>query len=242
MKKRKGITKAARIKQNIAKGIYKQRPVGRAPKGKTWNYKTAKYEPSFPAKLVKAANERLRKLEKVHKGYKQGKSLAQSSEVYQSIEDYATSYPKTKGKIYKRNKDGNVRFISQTEFDKLSAQDKKYYVERINAFMESKSSTASGIKSAHRKSYDTFMQRYGDKFPDMSFDMYEEFFDVYNSNMVEDSKNHFGYSEWSAVLQNIQIDQAMTDNQMDQVMEYVRANDWVGLKQNNDLSKYLRRI
>ena len=184
----------------------------------------------------------VRKLEKVHKGYKQGKSLAQSSEVYQSIEDYATSYPKTKGKIYKRNKEGNVRFISQTEFDKLSAQDKKYYVERINAFLESKSSTASGIKSAHRKSYDTFMQHYGDKFPDMSFDMYEEFFDVYNSNMVEDSKNHFGYSEWSAVLQNIQIDQAMTDNQMDQVMEYVRANDWVGLKQNNDLSKYLRRI
>ena len=242
MKKRKGITKAARIKKMISKGLYTQRPKGRAPKGKTWNYKTGKYEAAYPAKLVKAANERLRKLEKVHKGYKQGKRLAQSSEVYQSIEDYATSYPKTKGKIYKRNKEGNVRFINQTEFDKLSAQDKKYYVERINAFLESKSSTASGIKAAHRKSYDTFMDRYGDKFPDMSFDMYEEFFDVYNSNMVEDSKNHFGYSEWSAVLQNIQIDQAMTDNQMDQVMEYVRANDWVGLKQNNDLSKYLRRI
>lgn len=242
MKKRKGITKAARIKKLISKGLYTQRPKGRAPKGKTWNYKTGKYEASFPAKLVKAANERLRKLEKVHKGYKQGKSLAQSSEVYQSIEEYATSYPKTKGKIYKRNKEGNVRFINQTEFDKLSAQDKKYYVERIEAFLSSKSSTAGGIKEAHKKSYNTFMQRYGDKFPDMSFDMYEDFFDAYNSNMVEDSKNHFGYSEWSAVLQNIQIDEAMTDNQMDQVMEYVRANDWVGLSENRDLSKYLRRI
>lgn len=242
MKKRKGLTKAVRIKRNIAKGIYTQRPKGRAPKGKTWNYKTGKYEATYPAKLVKAANERLRKLEKVHKGYKEGKSLAQSSEVYQSIEDYATSYPKTKGKIYKRNKEGNVRFINQSEFEKLSEQDKKYYIERIEAFLSSKSSTASGIREAHKKSYDTFMRNYGDKFPDMSFEMYENFFDVYNSNMVEDSKNHFGYSEWSAILDNIQIDQAMTDNQMDQVMEYVRANDWVGLGRDQDLSKYLRRI
>lgn len=241
-KKRKGFTKQARIKSMISKGLYTQRPAGRAPKGKSWNYKTGKYEPSFPAKLVKAANERLRKLEKVHKGYKSNKSLAQSSEVYQNIEEYATSYPKTKGKIYTRNKDGNVRFLNQTAFDRLSAQDKKYYIDRINAFMQSKSSTASGIREAHKKSYDTFMDRYGDRYPNMSFDMYEDFFEAYNYNMVEDSKTHFGYSDWSAVLENIQIDDAMTDNQMDKVMEYVRANDWIGLGQDEDTRKYLRRI
>ena len=242
MKKRKGITKAQKIKSLVKKGVYTQRPAGRAPKGKTWNYKSGKYEPSFPAKLVKAANERLRKLEKVHKGYKTGKSLAQSSEAYQSIEEYATSYPKSKGKIYKRNKDGNVRFLSQTEFDKLSAQDKKYYVERVEAFLGSKTSTASGIKEAHKKSYDTFMKNYGDKYPDLSFSQYEEFFESYNYNMVGDSDSHFGYDEWSAALKHISIDEAMNDNQMDQIMEYLRANDWVGLASNEDLKKYLRRI
>ena len=242
MKKRKGITKAQKIKSLVKKGVYTQRPAGRAPKGKTWNYKSGKYEPSFPAKLVKAANERLRKLEKVHKGYKTGKSLAQSSEAYQSIEEYATSYPKSKGKIYKRNKDGNVRFLSQTEFDKFSAQDKKYYVERVEAFLGSKTSTASGIKEAHKKSYDTFMKNYGDKYPDLSFSQYEEFFESYNYNMVGDSDSHFGYDEWSAALKHISIDEAMNDNQMDQIMEYLRANDWVGLASNEDLKKYLRRI
>ena len=242
MKKRKGITKAQKIKSLVKKGVYTQRPAGRAPKGKTWNYKSGKYEPSFPAKLVKAANERLRKLEKVHKGYKTGKSLAQSSEAYQSIEEYATSYPKSKGKIYKRNKDGNVRFLSQTEYDKLSAQDKKYYVERVEAFLGSKTSTASGIKEAHKKSYGTFMKNYGDKYPDLSFSQYEEFFESYNYNMVGDSDSHFGYDEWSAALKHISIDEAMNDNQMDQIMEYLRANDWVGLASNEDLKKYLRRI
>lgn len=242
MKKRKGMTKAARIKSMVKKGLYTQRPAGRAPKGKTWNYKTGKYEPSFPAKLVKAANERLRKLEKVHKGYKSGKSLAQSSEAYQSMEEYATSYPKTKGKIYTRNKDGNIRFLNQTQFDKLSAQDKKYYLERINAFLESKSSTASGIREAHKKSYETFMRNYGNKFPDLTLSQYEDFFETYNYNMVEDHKNHFSYEDWSSVLENINIDEAMTDNQMEAVMEYVRAKDWNGISQNEDLKKYLRRI
>ena len=242
MKKRKGITKAQKIKSLVKKGVYTQRPSGRAPKGKTWNYQRGKYEPSYPSKLVKAANERLRKLEKVHKGYKTGKSLAQSSEAYQAIEEYATSYPKTKGTIYKRNKEGNVRFLSQTEFDKLSAQDKKYYVERVEAFLGSKTSTASGIKEAHKKSYGTFMKNYGDKYPDLSFSQYEEFFESYNYNMVGDSDSHFGYDEWSAALKHISIDEAMNDNQMDQIMEYLRANDWVGLASNEDLKKYLRRI
>ena len=242
MKKRKGITKAQKIKSLVKKGVYSQRPSGRAPKGKTWNYQRGKYEPSYPSKLVKAANERLRKLEKVHKGYKTGKSLAQSSEAYQAIEEYATSYPKTKGKIYKRNKEGNVRFLSQTEFDKLSAQDKKYYIERVEAFLGSKSSTASGIKEAHRKSYKTFMENYGDKYQDLSFDQYEDFFEAYNYNMVGDSESHFGYAEWSSALENIKIDEAMNDNQMDQIMEYLRANDWIGIKNDERLSQYLRRI
>ena len=242
MKKRKGMTKAARIKSMVKKGLYTQRPAGRAPKGKTWNYKTGKYEPSFPAKLVKAANERLRKLEKVHKGLKKGRSLAQSSEAYQNIEDYATSYPKTKGKIYTRNKDGNIRFLNRTQFDKLSAQDKKYYLDRINAFLESKSSTASGIREAHKKSYETFMKNYGNKFPDLTLDQYEDFFEVYNYNMVEDHKNHFQYEDWSSILENIKIDEAMRDDQMEAVMEYVRANAWKDLQQDEELKKYLRRI
>lgn len=238
-KKRKYVSKVQKL---IAKGIYKARPKGRPPKNTTWNYKRGAYEATYPANLVKAANERLRKLEKVHKGYKEGKTLAQSSEMYQLMEKYATSYPKTKGKIYTRNKEGNIRFINKTEYDKLSAQEKSYYIDRIKRFLESPSSTATGIKESHKKSYESFMKNYGSKFPDLTFSQYEEFFESYNYNMVGDSESHFGYDEWSAALKHIKIDEAMTDNQMDSIMEYLRANDYVGLSNNQDLKQYLRRI
>ena len=86
------------------------------------------------------------------------------------------------------------------------------------------------------------MKNYGDKFPDMSLDMYEEFFEIYNYNMVEDFKSHFSYEDWSAVLENINIDEAMNDNQMAAVMEYVRAKAWKDMAQDEELKKYLRRI
>ena len=76
----------------------------------------------------------------------------------------------------------------------------------------------------------------------MNFEMYEEFFETYNYNMVEDSKDHFGYSDWSAVLEQVKIDEAMKAEQMDKVMEYIRADDWVNFRADEDVNKFLRRI
>lgn len=233
-KKRKFISK---IQKLINKGVYKARPKGRPPKASEWNYKTGKYERSYPAALVKAANERLRKLEKVF-------GLSQSSEIYQLMTKYKTSYSKTKGKIYDQRPeyDDKVRFINKRMFDELSAEDKLYFIDRVNRFMESQTSTKSGIATARSQSYKTFMRRYGDKYPNLSEEQYAAFFSTYNYNIVGDSETHFRYSEWSKVLTHIAIDEAMTDKQMDEVMSYVRANDWVGLKNDNNLSRYLLRI
>ena len=232
-KKRKFISK---IQKLINKGIYKARPKGRPPKNKEWNYKRGQYELAFPKAILKAANERLRKLEKVSK-------LAKSSEIYQMMMKYAVSYPKGKGKIYdpKAIAKGQVRFLNKTEFEKLSATEKEYYLERIRKFMDSQSSTASGIKDAHKRAYESFMKDYGDKYPNLSFEQYSEFFENYNANVVGDSESHFSYEDWAKVLTHINIDEAMTDNQMEKVMEYVRSNNWVGMR-NSEESKYLLRI
>ena len=233
-KKRKYVSK---IQKMINKGVYTARPKGRPPKGKEWNYKTGQYETRFPADLLKAANERLRKLEKVSQ-------KASSSEIYQLMSKYATSYSKTKGKIYSQEAiaQGKVRFLNKTDFNKLSAEDKKYYLERLEQFMSSKSSTLTGIKESHKKSYETFMQLYGDKYPELTQKQYEEFFSTYNANVVGDSMDHFSYSDWSRVLTNIKIDEAMSDNQMQNVMTYIRANDWVGLSRDQELRRYLLRV
>ena len=233
-KKRKYISKVQRM---INKGVYTPRPKGRPPKGKEWNYKRGQYETKFPADLLKAANERLRKLEKVSK-------KAESSEIYQLMSKYATSYSKTKGKIYSQEAiaQGKVRFLNKSDFNKLSDEDKKYYIERLEAFMNSKSSTLTGIKESHKKSYETFMEMYGNKYPELTQKQYEEFFSTYNANIVGDSVSHFAYADWSRVLTNIKLDEAMTDGQMDNVMQYIRANNWVGLTKNEELRKYLLRV
>lgn len=233
-KKRKYISK---IQKLINKGVYKAKPRGRPPKASEWNYKTGKYERSFPAALVKAANERLRKLEKVF-------GLSQSSEIYQLMSKYKESYSKTKGKIYDQRPEyaDKVRFINKQQFDKLSAEDKLYFIERINIFMSSATSTKTGIEAARSQSYKTFMKRYGAKYPNLTEEQYAAFFSTYNYNIVGDSETHFRYSEWSKVLSHIAIDEAMTDEQMDDVMSYVRSNNWVGLRNDENLSKYLLRI
>jgi hypothetical protein len=232
-RKRKYISKTQKL---INKGVYKARPKGRPPKNSEWNYKTGQYEKALPRELLKAANERLRKLEKVS-------GLSKSSEMYQLMSKYAESYPKTKGKIYDQEalEQGKLRFINKTKFDKLSADEKEYYIERLKRFMESTTTTKLGIKAAHKQSYDTFMKRYGKKFPNLTQEQYEEFFKAYNYNVVGDSEDHFEYSEWSKVLDNIKIDEVMTDREMETVMQYVRADDWLGLR-NSEYAKYLTRI
>lgn len=232
-KKRKYVSKTQRL---INKGEYKPRPKGRPPKNSEWNYKRGQYEKRLPKELLKAANERLRKLEKVSK-------LSGSSEMYQLMKTYAESFPKTKGKIYDQQalEEGKLRFISKQKFDQLSAAEKEYYIERLERFMASNTTTKAGIKAAHKQSYTKFMERYGKKFPNLSQEQYEEFFKTYNYNVVGDSDDHFSYSEWVKVLTNIRIDDVMTDNEMETVMQYVRSDNWVGLR-NSEYAKYLTRI
>ena len=203
-------TYESRIQKNIRKGIYKARPKGRPPKNSEWNYKTGQYEKKFDRALFKAANERLRKLEKVNK-------KAKSSEMYQLMQKYAVSYPKTKGKIYTM-KDG-----------------------KLNRFMESNTTTATGISQAHKQSYETFMERYGKMYPGLTQSQYEDFFSTYNYNVVGDSESHYSYSDWSKVLSNIRIDKAMSDKEMNKVMDYVRSENWQALKRYKG-GKYLLRI
>lgn len=216
-----------------------KRPRGRPPKNSVWNSNTGEYVNliKYPKDIVKAANERLRKLEKVFKWGKNGetKSLAESSERYQNMLRYRESYPLTKGKIYTTDKEGKgLRFINATEFKKLSDQEKEYYVNELIKFMESASSTKTGIHEAHRKSYETFMKNNGSKVGNLTYDEYLEFFGQYNQKVVADANAHFSYTDLSKALFNIKIDVALRDNQLSDIMQKIhsgRREDW------NDIPK-----
>jgi len=114
---------------------------------------------TFPRSAVKTANERLRKLETVNR-------LAQSSEAYKSIERYATDPNAYSSKFYRQvtNKDGSpgIRFITPSEYNKLSRYDQKKFDEIVRNFLENNTTTKLGIEKARKASYDNFMKKHPD--------------------------------------------------------------------------------
>ena len=172
--------------------------------------------------LVKAANERLRKIEKVY-------NLTQDSNEYKLAKKYATEYSKTKGKIYdtkrlQRTKGEELRFISEEEYKKLSPQDQKYFNEVLSNFMEASTSTKAGVESKYQKSYETFMSHYGDKYPDLSKEDYKEFFRTYRDLVNADTKNQFDYTTLVQTLEFVDISQALNQGQLEKAMRYVSTN------------------
>lgn len=170
--------------------------------------------------LVKAANERLRKIESVYK-------LADDSNEYKLALKYATEYSKTKGKIYNQDilRDSHkVRFISESDFMKLSPQEQKYFNEVLSNFMQASTSTKTGIESKYQKSYETFMSHYGDKYPDLTMDQYKEFFRTYRDLANADKRNQFDYTTLVQTLEFVDIGQALNQGQLATAMRYVATN------------------
>ena len=234
--KRKSASKigAAKKKSKFkeSKTINIKRPRGRPPKDSRWNPEIGQYEKfiHYPEATIKVVNERLRKLEKVY-------DLAESSEEYQEMKKYAEDYPKTKGKIYNQKllAEGKLRFIGKREFMKLTDEEKLYFIARMNVFLEAKTSTAGGINKARQQSYITFMQKYGKKYPNLTYEGYQAFFKAYNQ-YNKNKEDQYAYEDITMALKWVRIDQALKDNQIDQVMQNIRA----GKFQNIDRRYFLR--
>lgn len=187
-------------------------------------------ESKYERSLVKTANERLRKIEKVY-------GLTEDSNEYRIVSKYAIEYPKTKGKIYRLlDEDGNrtndprkavsIRFINKTEYEKLSVKEQRYFNEVLDKFLNASTTTKAGIESKYEKGYTTFMQNYGDKYKDMSINQYKDFFKIYRDMVNKDKKSHFDYNTLVQTLEYIDISTAMTDNQITQVMKYISTDRW----------------
>ena len=212
--------------------IYK-RPRGRPPKHKRWNELTGRYETHivYPKDIVKAANERLRKLEKVS-------GLASSSPIYLAMERYKNEFPNTKGKIYQDNAQGSgVRFIGKKKFDELTDDEKLYFIERVKALMLTESSTARGIRDIQKRSYESFMKSPTGKNTGLTYDEYSRFFKFYNDAIVPDTNEHYSYSDLSKALKYLRLDNIMRSRDLGSVMKKIHDNNFKDIDR-----KYLNRI
>ena len=177
-----------------------------------------KKESTFDTALVKTANERLRRLE--------NEGLTEDSNEYRLLRKYAIENPNGKGKIYRVDDSGKVRFLTKTQYDNLSPEEQKYYNDILKQFLHSETSTSTGIEKKYRKAYETFKENYGDSFEDLSFDKYKEFFKQFRDIVQADYANHFAYEALVQTLEFIDIEQAMTDNQLRKVIQYAYNDNW----------------
>lgn len=173
----------------------------------------------FPKSLVKAINERFRKLESVYK-------VADYSNEYQLAKKYASEYSKTKGKIYNQDllAEGKVRLIGEKEYNKLSPKDKKYYNEVLQNMFNATTTLPGGIESKREQSYRTFMSNYGSKYPDLTRSDYEDLFSTYRRMVNADKKGQFDYNTFVQTLEFIDIGEALSDNQLEKAMRYISKN------------------
>lgn len=164
---------------------------------------------------VKRANERLRKLETVNR-------MAQSSEAYKSIERFANDPNSYSSKFYRQvtNKDGSpgIRFITPSEYNKLSRYDQMKFDEIVRNFLENKTTTKLGIEKVRKDNYDSFMKNH----PDLhwSQEEYENFWQNY-SQAQKDKEDVAGYSMLTQVFNAAtQFSNGLTDSKIDELVHY----------------------
>lgn len=191
----------------------------------------------YPYKLVHAANERLRKLEKVSK-------MAESSNLYQNMKRQMYELPNKGGKFFQPGKDkGSVRFIGKKKFEKLTEEEQKAYLKRLTTFMQSDLSTASGLKKVRkklheanknneeerRKSYETFRQRpeIQENYPDLTFEQYTNLFHAYQY-YTDVKGEHFNYEDLTLFLENVNLN-ILEPYQIEEAMSFVKDDNWEAL-------------
>lgn len=169
----------------------------------------------FPRADVKRANERLRKLETVNR-------MAQSSEAYKSIERFATDPNSYSSKFYREvtNKDGSpgIRFITPSEYNKLSRYDQMKFDDIVKNFLENKTTTKLGIEKVRKDNYDKFMKNH----PDLNWSQeeYENFWSSY-SQAQQDKEDVIGYSMLTQIFNAAtQFSNGLTDSKIDELVHY----------------------
>ena len=212
--------KQNRLNRFVSKYGYDPRTSYR-PYRKTGIRGRAKKQYPYPKADVKVVNERFRKIEKVYQ-------LTEDSNEYKLARKYAVEYSRTyKGRIYDQNRlyeENQLRLISEAEYNKLSDKGKKYFNEVLQNILNASTTTQKGIKEKYQKSYTTFMENYGDKYPNLSQKEYINFFKVYRNMVNSDKKNQFDYNTLVQTLEYVDIGEALKENQLQKAMKYVATD------------------
>lgn len=162
---------------------------------------------------AKRINDRYRALEKA--------GLEDASQSYKTVEHYAVSDPKGKGKMYSMDyATGHVRVSGDTR--KMTIEEMKQYSETLGQILKHKTSTVSGTKKAMEKAYQTAKEDYNFQ---GSQEDYNKIWNTYKNNVEPDKRQKLDSEIVMAIMEYSDI-YKMGQEDIDAAMQYInRAED-----------------
>lgn len=236
-KKKKPLSKTAKKKREALKRkTLKFRVVsngnvgaGRATTKKVYKVTPTQVDDELYKLLVKAANERLRQIEK--------KGLTGYSREYTLVKKYAEEYPTGKGAIYNVNKKtGAIRFsrdlnkfITRDKPFKSQAERREYMINTLRNFLTAESSTIKGIRDIQKRGYESFRYEMKDgkkvlkeKYKDVSFEQYINFWRIYRENTSDSKNDHYGYDSLKFMIDHSAVMQ-LSEEDLESVMQTIES-------------------
>lgn len=187
-----------------------------------------------PPKLTKEQKKELREREiyqslirnqvkRINEGYKglEAANLEERSQSYKTVEHYAVSDPKGKGKNFSMDyATGKVRVSADTR--KMSLQEMKEYSETLSQILKHKTRTVSGAKKAMKKSYEEAKKTYNFE---ASQEQYEKVWETYKNNVEPDKRQKLDSELVMSILEYSDI-YKMSSEDIDAAFAYLnRAED-----------------
>lgn len=227
--KKKPLSKTAKKKREALRKRTLKFRIGSEGK-KVYKVTASQVDDEMYKLLVKAANERLRQIEK--------KGLTRDSREYILVKKYAEEYPEGKGAIYNVNeKTGAIRFsrnlaefMTREKPFKSQAQRREYMINTLRNFLNAESSTVKGIRSIQRRGFESFKYEIvkgkkvaKEKYKDLTFEQYTNFWKIYRENVSDSKEDHYGYDSLKILIDNSNVMQ-MSEEKLLAAMDMIESN------------------
>lgn len=228
-KKKKPLSKTAKKKREALRKRTLKFRIGSEGK-KVYKITASQVDDEMYKLLVKAANERLRQIEK--------KGLTRDSREYILVKKYAEEYPEGKGAIYNVNeKTGAIRFsrnladfMTREKPFKSQAQRREYMINTLRNFLNAESSTVKGIRSIQQRGFESFKYEIvkgkkvaKEKYKDLTFEQYTNFWKIYRENVSDSKEDHYGYDSLKILIDNSNVMQ-MSEEKLLAAMDMIESN------------------
>ena len=167
-------------------------------------------------RLVKKANDRLRRLEKA--------GLYEESREYRLVSHYAYSDPGGKGSIYNVNPEKDtIRFTTKLPGKGLQYEkERAYLINTLRNFLNAETSTVSGSRRVMKAAYDSFMKN-NNVSADMTQEQYTKLWKVYHDMALRDKLDNQGYNAFMEIMKNTDL-YKMDEEQIQTALGYIESS------------------